>query len=216
MSQKERYISCKWCKRLILLIDLARIYFHFLLELRFWKLKVHAYTSVALLACREGRVRTSDFIWARVIKEVSEPTIRKFNNNIGRFAFECEMEYWQTGVIFVEWIEFVIYISLDDLQDKTNLEFHIFQEIRLNSLTRHFVCLNRFFKVLCSTVLHCFLFLLIPDNIRFLFIIITFCCVLTWDENRSSLLLFRRLFHLPVLNNSFFPFYSDLLFRPRE
>ena len=174
MSQKERYISCKWCKRLILLIDLARIYFHFLLELRFWKLKVHAYTSVALLACREGRVRTSDFIWARVIKEVSEPTIRKFNNNIGRFAFECEMEYWQTGVIFVEWIEFVIYISLDDLQDKTNLEFHIFQEIRLNSLTRHFVCLNRFFKVLCSTVLHCFLFLLIPDNIRFLFIIITF------------------------------------------
>lgn len=179
MSQKERYISCKWCKRLILLIDLARIYFHFLLKLRFWKLKVHAYTSVALLACREGRVRTSDFIWARVIKEVSEPTIRKFNNNIGRFAFECEMEYWQTGVIFVEWIEFVIYISLDDLQDKTNLEFHIFQEIRLNSLTRHFVCLNRFFKVLCSTVLHCFLFLLIPDNIRFLFMIITFCCVLT-------------------------------------
>lgn len=122
MSQKERYISCKWCKRLILLIDLARIYFHFLLELRIWKLKVHAYTSVALLACREGRVRTSDFIWARVIKEVSEPTIRKFNNNIGRFVFECEMEYWQTGVIFVEWIEFVIYISLDDLQDKTNFK----------------------------------------------------------------------------------------------
>lgn len=110
MSQKERYISCKWCKRLILLINLARIYFHFLLELRFWKLKVHAYTSVALLACREGWVRTSDFIWARVIKEVSEPIIRKFNNNIGRFAFECEMEYWQTGVIFVEWIEFVVWM----------------------------------------------------------------------------------------------------------
>lgn len=59
MSQKERYISCKWCKRLILLIDLARIYFHFLLKLRFWKLKVHAYTSVALLACREGRFHMS-------------------------------------------------------------------------------------------------------------------------------------------------------------
>lgn len=213
MSPKERYISCKWCKRLILLIDLVRIYFHFLLESRFWKLKVHAYTSVALLACREGRVRTSDFIWARVIKEVSEPIIRKFNNNNRRFAFECEMEYWQTGVIFVEWIEFVVWMIY---KTKPILKFHIFQEIRLNSLTRHFVCLNRFFKVLCSTVLHCFLFLLIPDNIRFLFIIITFCYVLTWDENRSSLLLFRRLFHLPVLNNSFFPFYSDLLFRPRE
>lgn len=38
------------------------------------------------------------------------------------------MEYWQTGVIFVEWIEFVIYISLDDLQDKPIYSFIYFKK----------------------------------------------------------------------------------------
>lgn len=158
----------------------------------------------------------SENIWFHM----SQSDKRSFRANYSKIQQQYwKVCFWMWDGVLTNWCDLcrMNWIrSLDDLQDKTNLEFHIFQEIRLNSLTRHFVCLNRFFKVLCSTVLHCFLFLLIPDNIRFLFIIITFCCVLTWDENRSSLLLFRRLFHLPVLNNSFFPFYSDLLFRPRE